>query len=86
MYMAKKVRTQLYLTEEQRKVLEKQSRLTGKSAGELVREAVDEVYLKDRPAERQLSEQDPIWGLVGAGSSGEPDISARHDDYLYGDR
>ncbi|RPJ52061.1 MAG: hypothetical protein EHJ95_04525, partial [Methanobacteriota archaeon] len=63
--MAKKVRTQLYLTQEQRKVLEKQSRLTGKSAGELVREAVDEVYLRERPQERQLSKEDPIWGLVG---------------------
>lgn len=86
MYMAKKVRTQLYLTQEQRKVLEKQSRLTGKSAGELVREAVDEVYLRERPQERQLSKEDPIWGLVGAGSSSEADISARHDDYLYGNR
>jgi len=86
MYMAKKVRTQLYLTAEQRKVLEKQSRLTGKSAGELVREAVDEVYVKERPRETQLSKDDPIWGLVGSGSSGEADSSSRHDDYLYGDR
>jgi hypothetical protein len=86
MYMTKKVRTQLYLTKEQRKVLAEQSRLTGKSAGELVREAVDEVYLKERVEPSPLAKEDPIWGLVGAGASDEPDISTRHDDYLYGDR
>ena len=31
---------------------------------------------------RPLSDDDPIWELVGAGSSGITDISDRHDDYL----
>ncbi len=86
MYMPKKVRTQLYLTERQRKVLAEQSRLTGKSAGELVREAVDEVYLKERRQPAVLTDGDPLWNLVGSGSSGETDISIRHDDYLYRER
>ncbi len=83
MYVPKKVRTQLYLTERQRKVLAEQSRLTGKSAGELVREAVDEVYLKEPRQPAVLPDDDPLWHLVGSGSSGQTDISARHDDYLY---
>jgi len=83
MYMPKKVRTQLYLTERQRKVLAEQSRITGKSAGELVREAVDEVYLKQNRRPQVLGDSDPLWNLVGSGSSGQKDISSRHDDYLY---
>jgi hypothetical protein len=86
MYVPKKVRTQLYLTERQRKILAEQSLLTGKSAGELVREAVEEVYLKERRQPAVLSDDDPLWNLVGSGSSRQTDISARHDDYLYPDR
>jgi len=84
MYMAKKVRTQLDLDTEQKKVLERRSRTTGKSVGQLVREAVDQVYRQLLPVERSLSENDPIWDYIGTGQSGEPDISTHHDAYLYG--
>jgi hypothetical protein len=83
MYMAKH-RTQLYLDEEQRRVLEERARQTGKSMGELIREAVDEVYRKWSAPSLPLSSDDPLRSFVGAGESGRVDISARHDDFLYG--
>jgi hypothetical protein len=83
MYMATKTRTQLYLETRQRAALEHRSRLTGKSVGQLVRDAVDEVYLKDQPLEKPISKKDPLWKFVAAGRPKETDISARHDHYLY---
>jgi hypothetical protein len=83
MYMASKTRTQLYLETRQRSALERRSRLTGKSVGQLVRDAVDQVYLKDEPVEKPISKKDPLWKFVAAGRPKETDISARHDYYLY---
>lgn len=83
MYMGHKTRTQLYLEERQKRVLQENSRLTGKSVGQLVREAVNEVYLKRHPRESPLSKNDPIWAFVGTGDSDETDISTHHDEYLY---
>ncbi len=82
--MAKKVRTQLYLDVEQKKILERRSRATGKSVGQLIREAVDEIYKLRRPLNKSLSQDDPIWDYIGAGRSKEKDISTHHDQYLYG--
>jgi hypothetical protein len=76
-------RTQLYLEERQRKILEDQSRVTGKSVGQLIREAVDRSYSSVR--ERTLGKNAPLWDYVGAGRGKESDVSRRHDDYLYGD-
>jgi hypothetical protein len=81
MYMR---RTQLYLDEGQRRVLERLSLETGKSLGQLVREAVDAVYCRARAAEGPLSNRDPIWKFIGGGESRESDVSAMHDRYLYG--
>lgn len=78
-----KIRSQLYLEERQKKALEDRRRLTGKSIGQLVREAVEEVYLKPRPVEEPIPEDDPFWEYIGAGESQESDISAQHDLYLY---
>jgi AbrB family looped-hinge helix DNA binding protein len=41
-------------------------------------------YLKLRKVSeiKALGPDDPIWILVGKGSSGTRDVSARHDDYL----
>jgi hypothetical protein len=77
-------RTQLYLDENERRTLDGLSRKTGKSVGQLVREAIDEVYCSKKPLEQPLSDQDPIWKFIGAGESTATDISARHDHYLYG--
>ena len=31
---------------------------------------------------KALSTEDPIWSMIGEGSSGKRDVSARHDSYL----
>jgi hypothetical protein len=83
MYMR---RTQLYLDEAEREILDKLSRKTGKSVGQLIRDAIGEVYCGARLLEKPLSDRDPIWKFIGSGESHETDVSARHDHYLYGDR
>lgn len=85
MYMARKHRTQLYLEASQKKILEEHSHAAGKSVGQLIREAVDEVYLRRHPVEKPLSKDDPIWKFIGSGRSKtkETDISVNHDKYLY---
>jgi hypothetical protein len=81
MYMK---RTQLYLDEEEHRILKRLSRKTGKSVGQLVREAIGEVYCGKIILEKPLSDSDPIWKFIGAGKSPETDVSRRHDHYLYG--
>ena len=83
MYMSKH-RTQLYLDAAQRRVLDEEAERTGKSMGQLIREAVDVVYLKRAEQQRPLAPDDPIWGLVGSGESGTADTATRHDEHLYG--
>jgi hypothetical protein len=83
MYMK---RTQLYLGEAEHGILKRLSRKTGKSVGQLVREAVDEVYCAKSILEKPLADEDPIWKFIGAGESRETDISCRHDHYLYGNQ
>jgi hypothetical protein len=80
MYMK---RTQLYLDETERKALEAASKKSGKSIGQLVREAVDEVYCRHASEEKPLSEGDPIWSFIGQGRSAETDAAERHDEHLY---
>ena len=79
-------RTQLYLDEAERGILDRLSRNTGKSVGQLIREAIDEVYCSKNALERPLPDRDPIWKFIASGESKETDVSARHDHYLYGDR
>jgi hypothetical protein len=82
MYMR---RTQLYLDEAEREILDKLSQKTGKSVGQLIRDAIDEVFCGNCVPEKPLSGRDPIWKFIGSGESRETDVSARHDHYLYGD-
>lgn len=49
----------------------------------LVVEAEGEyLRLKKVSAETPLEPEDPIWDLIGKGSSGSKDVSVRHDHYL----
>jgi hypothetical protein len=82
MYMK---RTQLYLDETERGILDRLARKTGKSVGQLIREAIDEVYCGKSAIAKPLADRDPIWEFIGSGKSKETDVSARHDHYLYGD-
>lgn len=40
------------------------------------------VRLRKVSEAKPLGPDDPIWMLIGKGSSGKPDVSRRHDDYL----
>lgn len=42
----------------------------------------DEIHLKKMKTIQPLSEDDPIWKMVGVGESGHHDISLNHDQYL----
>jgi hypothetical protein len=70
-------RIQILLEESQhRRLLERTGR-DGLSMGGLVRAAVRR-YLAAGPVKK-----DPVLGLIGIGSSGDPDTAAKHDRYLY---
>ena len=45
-------RTQIYLTEEQGRLLEARSRSTGRGISELIRDAIDQVYRRQREPAR----------------------------------
>jgi AbrB family looped-hinge helix DNA binding protein len=42
----------------------------------------DELRFRKLPSARPLAEDDPIWGLVGAGRGGAANASEDHDRYL----
>ncbi|MDN5376191.1 MAG: hypothetical protein PWQ39_1231 [Thermacetogenium sp.] len=42
----------------------------------------NEIRLRKIEPVRPLSAEDPIWRLIGAGESGEADVSEHHDRYL----
>jgi len=42
----------------------------------------DHVKLRKVRVAKPLGPEDPIWGMVGLGSSGRRDVSDRHDHYL----
>jgi len=46
-------RTQIYLTEEQGRLLEKRSQASGRTVSDLIREAIDSVYSRRRSISRQ---------------------------------
>ena len=47
-----------------------------------VSEEGNEIRLRKVVPMRPLSEDDPIWDLIGAGSSGHTDIGEQHDRHL----
>lgn len=42
----------------------------------------DSLRLRKRQNIRPLSDEDPIWDLIGAGHDEATDVSVRHDHYL----
>jgi len=79
-------RKQLYLTAAQNKRLREVAGQTRRSEAELVREALAR-YLAEEEGPAQSIDDDALWDLVGAskaGKPGEPDLSERVDEILYG--
>jgi len=76
--MGKKARIQIYIDEEQDRLLERLARLKRTSKSRLIRESIERYLEELVPLER-----DPALGIVGlAGKVGKEDLSERHDAYL----
>ena len=75
-----RARTMVYLEERQMKALKDKARHEHVSVAELVRRAVDR-YLK-REAAAQPVPREAYEKLIGIFSSGDTDVSERHDYYL----
>ena len=67
-------RTTVYLTERQKRALERSAKAEGRSEAELIREGVDIVTSRLRAAEARL----PLF------ASGQPDLASRVDEELDG--
>ena len=67
---------QVYLRQDQADALRRWSEKKEVSMAELVRQGVDRL-LADLPIN-----DDPLWDIVGLGSSGDSDLARNHDIYL----
>lgn len=70
-------RTQIYLTEEQHRHLERLASARDTTISKLIREAISEYVI------RHLSERDPLLDIIGLGESGLGDSSIHHDRDIY---
>ena len=79
--MATLKRTQMYFPEDLFSELKQRAEQEHVSISDLVRNAVREFLSKEK--EKNWVD-DPLWNMLGAGSSNIGDLSSSHDDYLYG--
>jgi len=80
--MTQMVRTQIYLPRDLYDQLRLRGARDGIAMAEQIRVAVRQ-YLVERAAATVLSEDDPLWSVIGRGE-GPPDAADQHDRYLYG--
>lgn len=76
------IRTQIYLSEDQHRLLRERAERSRQSMAELVRRAIDQ-YLQHLETEEVLSQDDPVFDIIGKGESDVSDLSVAHDKYLY---
>ncbi len=72
-------RTQITLNEDQYKFLVEFSRQSGESISAIIRRAVDHLRIEEETPNRKALK------LVGSFEADRPDISVRHDEFLWGD-
>lgn len=70
-------RTQVYLTEEQRRRIQRLADAQRKTMAQIIREAVEEYVI------RQADSADPLQDIIGLGASGITDGSIHHDRDIY---
>jgi hypothetical protein len=75
------VRTQVQLTEQQARKLKGLAARRGESMAELIRSAVDALFASDSLPSTQERRRHAL-AAVGRFSSGQKDVSRRHDHYL----
>ena len=71
------IRTQVYLTEEQRRQIQRLAEAQRKTMAQVIREAVEEYVV------RRSAEESAWWDIVNLGSSGITDGSIHHDRDIY---
>ncbi len=74
-------RTQIYLSEDMLNALKIKAKKEKTSIANIVRKAVSEILKREKMKDW---ENDPLWNIIGAGSSEDGDLSINHDKYLYG--
>ena len=70
-------RTQVYLTEEQRRQIQRLADAQRKTMAQVIREAVEEYVV------RRSTKESAWWDIVNLGSSGITDGSIHHDRDIY---
>ncbi len=73
------IRTQIYLTQTQHRLIQKLARQQGSSAAEIIRQAVESYLEKMIPS----GGEDPLFKVIGLGASGETKGSVKHDEGIY---
>lgn len=80
-------RTQIYLTEEQRRQIQRLAEAQHKTMAQVIREAVEEYVIKQMDTENlrkaSVNPTDPLWDIIGLGASGITDGSVHHDRDIY---
>jgi len=80
-------RTQVYLTEEQHRHIQRLAEAQHKTMAQVIREAVEEYAIKQMDtedfSETSVSSADPLRDIIGLGASGITDGSIHHDRYIY---
>ena len=74
------IRTQVYLTPSQHRVLKKEAAREGVSMTELLRRLIDTHLTRRRGV--NAFQKDAVLSFIGLGSSGHSDTAERHDDVL----
>ena len=74
-----KVRTQIYLNEDQHQILRELSSLRKTSIAEIVRQAIND-YLLKTSSEQSVN---PLSKIIALGESGRSSGSLRHDEEIY---
>jgi hypothetical protein len=78
------IRTQVYLTEEQARDIKLRAKREKKREAEVIGELLSN-SLKTVPSDRRESTGESLLRLAAIGRKGPADLSARIDDYLYGE-
>ena len=85
--MVAMIRTQVYLTEEQRRQIQRLAEDQHKTMAQVIREAIEEYIVQAmemEPSSEALgSSVDPLWEIIELGSSGISDGSVHHDRDIY---
>jgi hypothetical protein len=76
-------RTQMYFPDDMLQQIRQLADNEHSSIAEIVRTAVGD-FLEKKKKKCVDWDNDPLWGIVGQTASVDGDLSANHDDYLYG--